>query len=71
MKRNFLLLLLLTLLPLAGWAQSYNWDPSAPNLKYGDAVPADALGDAAGRKELGSRELCALPSRRRARKTER
>ena len=34
-------MILLTLLPLAGWAQTANWDPSAPNLKYGDAVPAN------------------------------
>ena len=42
MKKSFLLLLLMTLLPLAGWAQSASWvSGSAPDdLVYGDAVPS-------------------------------
>lgn len=42
MRKNFLLLLWLTLLPLAGWAQTASWTSgSAPDdLVYGDAVPS-------------------------------
>ena len=40
MRKHFLLLLWLTLLPLAGWAQTAVWNGgSAPDLTYGDAKP--------------------------------
>ncbi len=32
-------MLLLTLLPLAGWAQTANWKSGAPDVTYGDATP--------------------------------
>ncbi|MBR1447250.1 MAG: hypothetical protein IJ588_00695 [Prevotella sp.] len=38
MRRNFLILMLLSLLPLAGWAADiqYSWTVTAPSITYGD-----------------------------------
>ncbi len=47
MKKNFLLLLLLTLLPLAGWADNYTVKigAKAANIQFGEGTPTTARSD--------------------------